>query len=70
MSTTLTIRLTKEMADWLDQLSAESGVPQSRIVRDQLEKLKSESPEPAFMHLAGTIKGSRDLSRRKGFSRG
>jgi predicted transcriptional regulator len=69
MSHTVTIRITKELADWLDQVSKRSGVPRGRIIREQLERARASRPEQSFMRLAGTIRGARDLSKRKGFTR-
>jgi hypothetical protein len=69
MSKTVTIRLTKELASWLEQASKQSGIPKGRIVREQLEKARDGGKEPSFMRLAGTVRGARDLSTRKGFSR-
>jgi len=69
MGQTITIRLTKELAAWLEQVAARMGVSQGRIIRDQLEKAKASSSNQAFMRLAGTVRGPRDLSSRKGFSR-
>ena len=69
MSKTVTIRLTKELAIWLEQASKQSGVPKGRIVREQLEKAREGGKEPSFMRLAGSVRGVRDLSTRKGFSR-
>jgi predicted transcriptional regulator len=69
MSQTITIRLTRELASWLENLSKSTGIPQGRIVREQLERLRAAEPQQSFMRLAGTIRGPRDLSKRKGFSR-
>ena len=69
MSQTLTIRLTKELASWLERTAARTGVSQGRIVREQLERVKAGGSGRAFMRLAGSMKGPRDLSARKGFSR-
>jgi hypothetical protein len=69
MSKTITVRLTKELASWLDQASKRSGVPRGRIIREQLEKARDNGTQPSFMRLAGTVKGASDLSTRKGFSR-
>lgn len=69
MSNTVTIRLTKELAAWLDQVSKRSGVPRGRIIREQLERARATRAEQPFMRLAGTIRGVRELSKRKGFSR-
>ena len=69
MSKTVTIRLTDELATWLEQASKQSGVPKGRIVREQLEKARDGGKEPSFMRLAGSVRGVHDLSTRKGFSR-
>ena len=69
MGHTLTIRLTRELAEWLREASEDAGVPQGKIVRDQLEKARASDPRRRYLKLAGTIRGPRDLSRRKGFSR-
>ena len=68
MSQTLTIRLSKELAAWLEETAAKTGVPQGRIVRDQLEQAKARSATQSFMRLAGTVRGPKELSSRKGFS--
>ena len=71
MSHTITIRLTKELAEWLAQTAAQTGVPQGQLIRDQLEKAKSSGTGQAFMHLAGCVRGRpADLSRRKGYAKG
>lgn len=69
MSHTLTIRLTPELAEWLQEASKQSGLPQGQIVRDQLEKAKATGARKGYMRLAGSLRGARDLSGRKGFSR-
>ncbi len=69
MSHTITIRLTKELASWLEQASKRSGMPRGRNIREQLEKARDAGTEPSFMRLAGTVKGARDRSARKRFSR-
>jgi hypothetical protein len=69
MSKTITIRLTEDLASWLDQASKQSGIPKGRIVREQLERARKGGKVPSFMRLAGTLRGARDLSARKGFSR-
>jgi predicted transcriptional regulator len=69
MSQTITVRLSKDLAAWLEHVAAKTGVPQGKIVRDQLERARASSREQAFMRLAGVVRGPRDLSRRKGFSR-
>jgi hypothetical protein len=69
MSQTITIRLTKELASWLEQASKRSGMPRGRIIREQLEKARGSGGGQPFMRLAGTVRGARDLSTRKGFAR-
>jgi len=69
MGHTLTIRLDKPLAEWLQEESRKTGEPQGKIVRDQLERAKASSRQ-SFMRLAGAARGPKDLSRRKGFSRG
>jgi predicted DNA-binding protein len=69
MSNTITIRLTAELAEWLREAAERTGMPQGRIVREQLERAMAESDKP-FMRLAGAVDGLPDLSRRKGFSAG
>jgi hypothetical protein len=69
MSHTITLRLTKELVTWLEQASKRSGIPRGRIIREQLEKARSSGTEPSFMRLAGSVRGARELSSRKGFSR-
>jgi hypothetical protein len=69
MSHTITVRLTKELAAWLEHVAATTGVSQGKIVRDQLEKARTSGPRQSFMRLAGSVRGARDLSARKGFSR-
>ena len=69
MSHTLTIRLTKELAEWLEGAARTTGRPQGSIVRDQLEKARAGDKQ-VFLRLAGAISGGpRNLSSRKGFSR-
>ena len=70
MSHTITIRLDPELAAWLEQTAKKTGVSQGQIVRDQLEKARSAKAERRFMRLAGCVDGPRNLSTRKGFSKG
>ena len=69
MSRTISVRLTKELADWLEDTARRTGVSQSEIVRQQLEKTKASGEARPFMRLAGSVRAAKDLSRRKGFSR-
>jgi hypothetical protein len=68
MGHTLTVRLQRELASWLEEQAAESGVSQGQIVREQLEKARAAS-SLRFMRLAGSVRGPRDLSTRKGFAK-
>jgi hypothetical protein len=68
MGHTITVRLDKPLADWLQDQSRKTGESQGKIVRDQLERAKASSRQ-SFMRLAGTVRGAKALSRRKGFSR-
>lgn len=69
MGHTITIRLDRELAEWLERQSASTGMSQGRIVRDQLEKARMGGTVRPFMRLAGVVRRSADLSTRKGFSR-
>ena len=68
MSNPLTVRIPEELSSWLAHEAARTGLSQGKIVRDQLEKAKAASGNKTFMRLAGTVKGPRNLSRRKGFA--
>ena len=68
MGHTLTVRLTSDLAVWLERTAAKTGVSQGRLVREQLEQAKAGTA-PDFMKLAGTVRGPKDLSTRKGFSK-
>ena len=69
MSHTVTIRLTADLADWLEESRRRTGLPVGRIIRDQLERAKSETGNQRFLRLAGKISGPPNLSSRKGFAR-
>jgi len=69
MSNTITVRLSEELAAWLESAAAQRGVSQGRLIRDQLEKAMSSGEAQGFLRLAGAVSGPEDLSRRKGFSR-
>lgn len=69
MSHTITIRLTPELAEWLEQVSAKAGISQGKLIRDQLEKARASDVQKPYLRLAGAVRGAKDLSARKGFSR-
>jgi len=68
MGNTITVRLSEELAKWLSEIARQTGVPVGRLVREQLQRARSEQDQRPYMRLAGKIKGPRDLSTRKGFS--
>ena len=69
MSHTITVRLTKDIANWLESTSRKTGVPAGRIIREQLEIARGRQGKGRFLRLGGAIAGPRDLSSRKGFSK-
>jgi len=69
MRHTISVRLSEELAAWLEETAARLGVSQGQIVREQLENARLASRDKRFLRLAGRIEGPKDLSKRKGFSR-
>ena len=71
MGNTITIRVPKTLAAWLQEKSARTGISQSQIVREQLERVRrGDKKTKNFMRLAGAIRtGARGLSTRKGFAK-
>ena len=70
MSHTISIRLNKELADWLAETAKRTGIPQGKVVRDQLEKARADVRSRAYMRWAGSASGPKDLSMRKDFAKG
>jgi predicted DNA-binding protein len=75
MSITMTIRLPDEMAEQLREKARRTGLPVGRVVRQFVESGLSQdvpvSKNEAWRKYVGIIKGGpRDVSSRKGFSRG
>ena len=70
MGKTITIRVPKNLATWLQEKSARTGISQGQIVREQLERVRrGDKKTQNFMRLAGIIRGGpRDVSTRKGYS--
>jgi hypothetical protein len=68
MGHTISVRLSKELAAWLEDVASRTGLSQGKIVRDQLDRARVGGPRKSFMRLAGSVRGPRDLSSRKGFS--
>lgn len=69
MSHIVTVRVSKELADWLKDASRITGLPITRIVRDHLERARTQELDRPFLRLVGQMSGPADLSSRKGFSR-
>ncbi len=69
MGNTITIRLPKELACWLEEEAKLTGLPKGRIVREQLEISRTRKARQPFLDLAGSIEGKPGLSRKKGFQR-
>ena len=70
MSHTITIRLNPELAEWLAETAKRAGVSQGKVVRDQLERARTATARRRYMRWAGCLAGPKDLSVRKGFSKG
>jgi hypothetical protein len=69
MRRTITIRLTGELTERLAERARKTGEPAGRIIRQQLEKPKTEGGRQRFLRHAGKIDGPADLLMRKGFAR-
>ncbi|MCF7732187.1 MAG: hypothetical protein K9N23_10890 [Akkermansiaceae bacterium] len=57
----------EDLDRWLEEESRVTGLPKGRIVRDQLENLRTKKARQPFLDLAGSIEGVPDLSAKKGF---
>ena len=69
MGHTITVRLDKELAQWLERVARKTGLSQGQIVREQIEKARAAQPDRPFMKLVGSLRGlPRNLSSRKGFA--
>lgn len=69
MSNTLSIRLPKELSQWVKETAENTGLTQGEVVRQQLEKARSAATSKPWMALAGKARGPRDLSTREGFGK-
>ena len=69
MSHTITLRLSEELAAWLEGVAEQSGDSQGRLIREQLIEARASGEAKGFMRLAGAVDGPGDLSRKKGFTR-
>jgi len=68
MGHTITVRIDRALAEWLEDAARRTGRSQGDIVREQLRNARSAKGQRRFMRLAGCINGAPDLSARKGFS--
>jgi len=69
MSQTITVRITKELATWLEETASRIGVSQGALIREHLSRARrGDAKAKKFMRLAGALRGPTDLSQRKGFS--
>lgn len=69
MGNTITIRLPEDLEQWLEEEARVTGLPKGRIVREQLELMRTRKARQPFLDLAGSVEGPADLSLRKGFER-
>ena len=69
MSHTITIRLERELASWLEEAAKKTGLSQGEIIREQLERARADRSRQSFMRLAGSVSVPKALSTRKGFSK-
>jgi len=70
MGHTITVRVDKALAEWLEETARRTGRSQGEIVREQLHRARAQKGERRFLRLAGCLDGPPDLSGRKGFARG
>jgi len=69
MEDTITIRVTSDLSAWLKSTARKTGIPVSRLIREQLERAKRETGEKPFLRYAGIMSGPPDLSSRRGYSK-
>jgi len=69
MGHTITVRIDKALAQWLEDAARRTGRSQGEIVREQLHRARAQKGERRFLRLAGCIDGPANLSTRQGFSR-
>jgi hypothetical protein len=67
MSNTITLRLPAYLLQWLEEESRVTGLPKGRLVREQLEQLRTKKTRQPFLDLAGSVEGSDQLSLKRGF---
>lgn len=60
MRKAITVRLSDELAEWLEGAAGRLGVSQVSFIREQLERARRLEDRP-FLKLAGNIEGPADL---------
>ncbi len=68
MSVTISVRLSEELNDWLENEAKKVGLPKSRIIKQQLERSRTEKARQDFLDLAGVVELDQDMSSRRGFT--
>jgi predicted DNA-binding protein len=68
MSHTVSIRIPESMNRRLEERAKRTGRTRSAVVKEALERSLEVEPKP-FMALAGSLDGTRNLSKRKGISK-
>ncbi|MFO0713441.1 MAG: ribbon-helix-helix protein, CopG family [Sandaracinus sp.] len=69
MRETLTVRIDREQAEWLEQTAERTGRSIAAIVREQIDLARRAPAEKRFMRLAGAVEGDAGASQRRGFSK-
>lgn len=70
MSESLTVRLSRDLADALRDEARQSGVPKGEIVRQALSaRLQQTSAGSTIARYAGVMRGPSDLSTNKTYRR-
>ena len=62
---TITVRLTDDLANWLHETSARTGLSKAQIIRHELERAMLNSSEKPFLRLAGRVEGRFATSPRR-----
>ena len=68
MSHTVSIRIPESMNRRLEERAKRTGRTRRAVVKEALERSLEVEPKP-FMALAGSLDGTRNLSKRKGISK-
>ena len=66
MSNTITVRLTEELGQWLEEESRVTGLPKGQIVHEQLELLRTRKVRQAILDLAGSVERAPSSLSEKG----